>query len=47
MEIPAERKFRIGEANPISGWGNGGGIQLDMMGQQNMGERFFNARSLD
>lgn len=25
VQIPAETKLRIGEADPLSGWGNGGG----------------------
>lgn len=38
VEIPAGTKLRIGEANPLPGWGNGSGTQLDMMGQQNIGK---------
>ncbi|MCX7920512.1 MAG: fibronectin type III domain-containing protein [Clostridia bacterium] len=46
VEIPAETKLRIGEANPLPGWGSGGGTQIDMMGQFNFGEKFLNPREL-
>ena len=45
--ITAGTKLRIGEANPLPGWGSGGGTQIDMMGQYNFGEKFFNPRPLE
>jgi len=47
VELPAGTKLRIGEANSLPSWGNGGGLQLDMMGQQNIGEKFYNVRPLE
>lgn len=47
VEIPAGTILRIGEANPLPGWGNGTGTQIDMMGQYNFGEKFLNPRLLE
>lgn len=44
VEIPAGNEIRYGIANGIRGWGNGGGIQYDLMGQR-IG-RFHNERLL-
>lgn len=40
----AGARLRIGEAGPLD-WDKGGGTQLDMMGQRDIGD-FFNEREL-
>lgn len=44
VEISAGTHMRVGEVNPVEGWGNGGGTQYDLIGQR-VGE-FKNERSL-
>lgn len=34
VTIPAGTRIRVGEVNPLEGWGSGGGIQIDLMGQR-------------
>ena len=34
VKVPAGTEIRFGIANEISGWGHGGGIQFDLMGQR-------------
>ena len=45
VEIPAETHLRKGITNTVEGWGNGGGIQYDMMAKQDVGT-FMNERLL-
>ncbi|WP_432719004.1 hypothetical protein [Pectinatus frisingensis] len=47
VTIPGGTKVRIGEANEVSGWGKGGGTQIDLMGQRGVGEEFSNPRPLE
>lgn len=44
VTIPAGTKMRTGLCNPLDGWGKGGGVQFDLMGQR-VGE-FDNERDL-
>jgi len=44
VTIPAGTKLRTGLCNPLEGWGKGGGVQFDLMGQR-VGE-FDNERKL-
>ena len=34
VELDAGTHIRVGEVNPLDGWGNGGGTQYDLMGQR-------------
>ncbi|MCR5261183.1 MAG: hypothetical protein K6C94_05030 [Candidatus Gastranaerophilales bacterium] len=34
VTIPAGTKMRTGLCNPLEGWGKGGGVQFDLMGQR-------------
>lgn len=34
VELDAGAHVRVGEVNPIDGWGSGGGAQYDLMGQR-------------
>ena len=34
VELEAGTHLRVGEANPLEGWGAGGGTQYDLMGQR-------------
>lgn len=34
VELEAGTHIRVGEVNPIDGWGKGGGIQYDLIGQK-------------
>lgn len=34
VEFPAGTKLRKGVVNPLDGWGSGGGVQFDLMGQR-------------
>ena len=34
VTLPAGARVRVGEANPLDGWGSRGGIQIDLMGQR-------------
>ena len=34
VEIEAGTHIRVGEVNPLDGWGTGGGIQYDLIGQK-------------
>ncbi|MBQ2644660.1 hypothetical protein IJG14_03700 [bacterium] len=34
VTIPAGTKMRTGLCNPLKGWGSGGGVQFDLMGQR-------------
>jgi uncharacterized protein YukE len=45
VEIPAGATLRTGITNEVPGWGSGGGVQFDLMGQR-VGE-FTNERTLD
>ena len=45
VELDSGIHLREGEVNPINGWGKGGGIQYDLMGQR-VGE-FKNERLLE
>ena len=47
VTIPGGTKVRVGEANEVSGWGKGGGTQIDLMGQRGIGEEFSNPRPLE
>lgn len=44
VKLPAGTIVRMGIVNPLDGWGNGGGVQFDLMGQR-IGE-FINPRRL-
>jgi len=44
VDIPANTVLRNGIVNPLEGWGIGGGVQFDLMGQR-IGE-FTNPRIL-
>ncbi len=46
VKLPAGTRLRIGEANGIAGWGDGGGAQVDMMGRRGIGEQWLNPRSI-
>lgn len=45
VELEAGTHIRVGEVNPLDGWGNGGGTQYDLIGQR-IGE-FKNERLLE
>lgn len=45
VKLPADTKIRISEANEITGWGKGGGTQIDLLDER-VGE-FFNPRALE
>ena len=34
VKLKAGTHTRVGEVNPLEGWGNGGGIQSDLIGQR-------------
>lgn len=34
VELEAGTHIRVGEVNPLDGWGNGGGTQYDLIGQR-------------
>lgn len=34
VTLPAGTRIRVGEVNPLEGWGSGGGLQIDLMGQR-------------
>ena len=44
VTVPAGTKMRTGLCNPLEGWGKGGGVQFDLMGQK-VGE-FGNERDI-
>jgi hypothetical protein len=45
VELEAGTHIRVGEVNPLDGWGTGGGIQYDLIGQR-IG-KFINERPLE
>ena len=44
VKIPSDFDLETGFANPVEGWGNGGGQQFDTMGKRLPGDSFFNDR---
>lgn len=34
VQLEAGTHIRVGEVNPLEGWGNGGGTQYDLIGQR-------------
>lgn len=45
--VPAGTKITVGKVAPVKGWGNGGGIQYEMMMKNRLpGEAFKNMRKL-
>lgn len=45
VKLSPKTKIRVGEANEIPGWGDGGGIQIDLLNER-VGE-FFNPRPIE